>query len=129
MAVGALLIVLGALLGASITHFIYAKRIIEFRDRGPAERLLPVEVRDTLQLTPQQNREVEEILGDYNNELLAIRRSIVLEILAKADDTLSRVESVLSPQQQDTLKRFRAERRSSLIEKTGVEDVLENREP
>jgi Spy/CpxP family protein refolding chaperone len=108
LAMGALFLT-GVLAGVLGTHAFYAWHV--HRPGGLADlgiRLLGNSLDRQLDLTSEQERKVDAILGDTRLEILQMRHENVPRLYAIRDRAFDRIHGVLTPAQQERLRRFRA---------------------
>jgi hypothetical protein len=99
----------GVLVGVLATHAFYAYEI--HRPGGLAAlgvRMLGNSLDRQLRLSAEQKRQVDAILADTRNELQQVRHDTVPKLFAIRDRAFDRVNGVLTPQQRERLRRFRA---------------------
>ena len=104
----AALFLMGVLVGVLATHAFYAWQI--HRPGGLASiglRFLGSSLERRLDLTAEQEREVEAILADARLELQQVRREVVPRLFAIRSRTFDRVSAILTPAKQEELRRFR----------------------
>jgi Spy/CpxP family protein refolding chaperone len=108
LAIGVLFLV-GIAVGVLATHAFYAWQI--HRPGGLAA--LGVEVLGNrldrqLDLTGEQRRQLDAILADTRSELAQVRHETVPRVLAIRARAFDRLQTILTPEQQERLRRFRA---------------------
>jgi Spy/CpxP family protein refolding chaperone len=114
LATGALFL-MGILVGVLATHAFYAWQI--HRPGGLAGlglRLLGGSLERELDLTEEQEREVDAILADTRLEMQAVRHDMVPRLFAIRTRAFERISRLLTPEQQEDLKRFRARHESNV---------------
>lgn len=78
-------------------------------------RLLASDLKRHLDLTPQQEAEVERILAESRAESIALHREMRPRVRAILDRTHARISAVLTPTQRAEFERFRARRHGRLM--------------
>jgi len=99
----------GVLAGVVGTHAFYAWQI--HRPGGLADlgiRILGNSLDRQLDLTAEQERQVDAILGQTRREILQMRHENVPRLYGIRDRAFDRIHAVLTPEQQQRLRRFRA---------------------
>ena len=105
------LFLMGVLVGVLATHAFYAWQI--HRPGGLATlavRSLGSDLERHLDLSADQQRELQVILGNTRVELQQVRHEVVGRLFAIRARTFERVGAILTPEQQAELRRFRARR-------------------
>jgi Spy/CpxP family protein refolding chaperone len=101
----------GALVGALGTHVFYAHH---FRHPGflsaLGTRWLAADLHRRLDLTAEQQRQVEAILADTRREALDIRHQMMPRITELMARTHERISRVLTPAQRTEFEKYHAER-------------------
>jgi Spy/CpxP family protein refolding chaperone len=108
LAVSALFLV-GVLVGVVATHAFYAWQLR--RPGGLAAlgvHVLGNRLERQLDLSDEQERQVDAILADTRRELMQLRHDTVPRVLAIRDRSFARIDALLEPEQRARLKRFRA---------------------
>jgi Spy/CpxP family protein refolding chaperone len=109
----AALFLVGVLVGVLGTHVFYLRHL---QQPGwllkTGTRLLAAELKRSLDLTPEQQRQVGAILADAQQDAFALRREMMPRVIAILDRTHSRISAVLTPEQRERFERLR-ERRAS----------------
>ena len=108
LAVGALFLA-GVLVGVVATHSFYAWQL--HRPGGLAALGLQVlgnRLERQLDLSDEQERQVDAILADTRRELMEVRRDTVPRLLAIRDRSFTRIDALLTPEQRARLRQFRA---------------------
>lgn len=108
LVVGALFLV-GVLVGVVATHAFYAWQL--HRPGGLAALGLHVlgnRLERQLDLSDEQEKEVDAILADTRRELMQVRHDTVPRLLAVRDRSFARIDALLTPEQRERLKQFRA---------------------
>jgi Spy/CpxP family protein refolding chaperone len=80
-----------------------------------ATRLLASDLKRHLDLTPQQETEVERILAESRAESAALHREMRPRVRAILDRTHARISAVLTPRQREEFERFRQRRHGRLL--------------
>jgi hypothetical protein len=109
------LLLAGVVVGVMGTHAFYAWQV--HRPGGLAAfavRLLGNSLDRQLDLSAEQKRQVDAILADTRGELQQVRRDTVPRLLAIRSRSLDRINAILTPPQQERLRRFRARRAHTL---------------
>jgi hypothetical protein len=105
------LFLVGALVGVLGTHLFYLRHL---REPGwlvkTGSRLLAADLRRQLDLTPEQQRQLDSILLDTQKDVRAVRREMMPRMLAVLDRSQSRIEGILTPEQRETFRRLRERR-------------------
>jgi Spy/CpxP family protein refolding chaperone len=105
----------GVLVGVLATHVVYLRQI---RQPGGlaavGTRLAAADLRRRLDLTPEQQREVEAILADTRREAAALRAEITPRAAAILTRSQARIASVLTPEQRAEFERTRRRQRERL---------------
>ena len=106
------LFVLGVFCGALAVHLFYARALAmhrspEWMGRGPLVRALS----RRLELTPEQQDQLQEILVDARREGEKLRQRLRPEVEAQMERTRQRIEAILTPEQQRRFERMHAEHR------------------
>ena len=83
-------------------------------------RLLASDLKRRLDLSPNQEAQVELILADSRNESMALHREMRPRVRAILDRAHARIGAVLTPQQRAEFERFRQRRHSRLMHLFGV---------
>lgn len=112
LAAVAALFLVGVLVGVLGTHLFYVQRLRQ--PGGMAELGTSVfagQLERRLDLTSEQEREVERILAQTRSEAQALRREIVPEIRAILERTHERLDRVLTPEQRRELQELRRRQR------------------
>ena len=78
-------------------------------------RLLASDLKRHLDLTPQQEAEVERILAESRAESVALHREMRPRVRAILDRTHTRISAVLTPRQRAEFERFRERRHGRLM--------------
>ncbi|HEV8629671.1 MAG TPA: hypothetical protein VGV61_05085 [Thermoanaerobaculia bacterium] len=98
----------GVLVGVLGTHAFYAWQL--HRPGGLASlglRLLGNSLDRQLDLTAEQKKQADAILADTRGELQQVRRETVPRLLAIRARSLDRINGILTPAQQERMRRFR----------------------
>lgn len=105
----------GVVVGAVGTHLIYAKRIAHHRveDHAPPfpAHLFLGHLERRLDLTPEQRNEIEDILLASRREAESMRRDVRDRAGDLMRDATVEIEAVLTPEQRETFRRLRPNRR------------------
>jgi Spy/CpxP family protein refolding chaperone len=78
-------------------------------------RLLASDLKRHLDLTPQQEAEIERILAESRAESVALHREMRPRVRAILDRTHARIGAVLTPPQRAEFERFRKRRHGRLL--------------
>jgi len=106
------LFLLGVLVGVLATHAFYLARIREPGGMfGLGMRLIATQLHWRLDLTDEQERQLDAILGDTQREAMALRAEFAPRALAVIDRSRERVLAILTPEQQDAFLRASAQQR------------------
>lgn len=114
LAVGALFLT-GIFVGVLATHAFYAWQLQ--RPGGLASvglRILGNRLDRQLDLTSEQERQVEIVLADTRAELEQLRHDTVPRMFAIRNHAFDRIHDILTPEQQERLQRFRARNQRNL---------------
>lgn len=109
------LFLVGILVGVFGTHLFYLHHL---REPGwlvkAGTRLLAADLKRDLDLTPEQEREIDAILAESRQDVIALRREMTPRVLAILDRSRSRIAEVLTPEQRQRFERFRERRGARL---------------
>ncbi len=112
----ALLFVIGALCGATITLTLGS--LHQFKAKAPPavawEQAAMKNLTNQLSLTPEQQEKVRAPIHDAIESLRAIRQKTMMETNDAFDQALAGLKPLLTPEQQVKLDEFRARRISRL---------------
>ena len=106
----ALIFAVGMIAGASL--------MVAFRHEGPHEPPGAQQIRNhwlahltrALELTPDQQAKIEPILADAGNQIQALHRDEIDRISKIMDNANERIAPLLTPAQQEELKKIHSER-------------------
>jgi Spy/CpxP family protein refolding chaperone len=77
---------------------------------GPGHRHMSAELQRRLDLTADQQRQVEAILGDSHRETMAIWQEVRPRVMAVIERAQNRIALILTPRQREEFERYRQER-------------------
>ena len=119
--VGILLVfALGLLIGAMGMRLYVKHRIDQFMGSGSPRRIIPRLMADLtreLDLTPSQRDQVEEIAADLSRELYELRIRLHPEIEKTIDTHMDKISTLLTPDQQSRLMKFREKMEQRMLKK------------
>lgn len=106
----------GVLVGVVGTHGFYLYKVRQPGGLGElGSRVAAWELRQRLDLTPEQERQIDEILADTRREGLTIRQRTIADVLALLERNHEQLSAVLTPEQRVEFERFR-QRHRRLVE-------------
>jgi Spy/CpxP family protein refolding chaperone len=82
-------------------------------------RLFASDLKRHLDLTPQQEAQVDRILADSRAESMALHREIKPRVLAMLQRTHARISAVLTPRQRAEFERYHQRRHNRLVHLLG----------
>jgi Spy/CpxP family protein refolding chaperone len=109
------LFLMGIAVGVLATHAFYAWQI--HRPGGLASlglRLLGGSLERELDLSAAQERQVDAILAETRVEMQQVRHDVVPRLFAIRARAFERIAGVLTPEQQEDLRRFRSRHESNV---------------
>lgn len=118
MLLGTGLFLLGLIVGAAADRWLWMHRrpfpMAFASNRPPQERLLPRIIRD-LQLTAEQERDINRILDASRESIGQVQKQVRREMRGITEDTRTKLEALLTPEQRqeysEMLKNMRQKRR------------------
>jgi Spy/CpxP family protein refolding chaperone len=112
----ALLFVIGALCGATITLTLGSLHQFNARLPGPVswEQAAMRNLTHQLDLTPEEQERVRVPIHEAIEKLRAIRQKTIQETNESFDETLAGLAPLLTPEQQQKLEELRARRKAKL---------------
>jgi hypothetical protein len=105
-----LVLLVGALAGALGTKIYYQQRIERFAPVKPPHRrkiFMMKRLSDRLDLTKEQQPEIEKIVEDFQSRISAVRREYLPKIEEITDQSLRSMEEKLRPEQKKKLTKLR----------------------
>jgi Spy/CpxP family protein refolding chaperone len=102
----------GVLVGVVATHGFYLYKVRQPGGLGElGSRVVAWELRQRLDLTAEQEREIDAILAETRREGLAIRQRTIADVMALLERNHARLAAVLTPAQREEFERFRLRHR------------------
>jgi hypothetical protein len=109
------LFLVGVLVGVLGTHLFYLRHL---REPGwlvtAGTRLLAADLRRDLDLTPEQEREIDAILADAQRDAIALRQELMPRMLDILDRSQSGISAVLTSEQRERFEQLRRRRGNRL---------------
>jgi Spy/CpxP family protein refolding chaperone len=102
------LFVIGILIGSLGAHLYYSHRLLQpDGPPGMGGKIFMDRLLTRLDLTPEQRREIEEILDESHARADEFRRSMAPEVRALMEQTHERLLAVLTPEQREIFEEMR----------------------
>lgn len=110
------LFVCGAVIGSLGTGIYIRSKVMPFYEGGPMERrgMMLNRLANKLDLTPQQQTEVEDILKQTQEEIQQLKQKSQLRAMQIVNKRFPLIREKLNPQQQKKLDRFQHRHRHRL---------------
>lgn len=112
----AALFLVGVLVGVAATHAFYLYKVRTPGGLGElGTRLIAADLERRLELTPEQERQVDAILAETRREGLVIRRRTIGDVVALLERSHAQLDAVLTPEQRAEFRRYRARYRDVVL--------------